>query len=227
MIHDDDLENVFKSLAAAFPDDRIHWRLGATNQRSNGGKPSKGVALAYIDARDVMERLDAVVGPANWQNRYTQAEQKTVCEIGIRINGEWVWKADGAGDTDYEANKGAMSDAFKRAAVRWGVGQYLYTIPTLWVDCTERGQIEEKELKRLQGVHSKAAQVVDWGTKADQNTYRLLLSTLKTFATEEADVRQWMEDNKGTMSGLPTLMKKALWEEIQRLICDLNTEAAA
>ena len=29
--------------------------------------------------------------------RLTQG--KTVCEIAIKVNDEWIWKADGAGDT--------------------------------------------------------------------------------------------------------------------------------
>ena len=47
--------NIFDELAKPFPETSIHWRVGATNARSQGGKPTKGIALAYIDARDVME----------------------------------------------------------------------------------------------------------------------------------------------------------------------------
>lgn len=111
-----------------FPADVISWRVGSTTKDK-----SKGMALAYIDARDVMQRLDDVCGPENWQNDYPHAASKTVCRIGIRINNEWVWKANGAGDTDIESEKGALSDAFKRAAVLWGIGQYLYDLDSPWV----------------------------------------------------------------------------------------------
>lgn len=111
-----------------FEPDRISWRVGSTTKDKK-----KGMALAYIDARDVMQRLDDVCGPENWQCDYPHAGQKTVCRIGIRIDGEWIWKANGAGDTDIESEKGALSDAFKRAAVLWGIGQYLYDIETPWV----------------------------------------------------------------------------------------------
>jgi hypothetical protein len=40
-----------------------------------------------------------------------------------------------AGDSDVEEEKGAISDAFKRAAVKWGIGRYLYDMPTPWVPC--------------------------------------------------------------------------------------------
>lgn len=116
-------------LAKPFPIASISWR--AQSVTDDG---TKAMALAYIDARDVMQRLNEVCG-ANWQNRYSHADKKTVCEIGIKIDGEWVWRANGAGDSDIEAEKGALSDAFKRAAVLWGVGTYLYDMPRPWVPC--------------------------------------------------------------------------------------------
>ncbi len=97
------------------------------------------MALAYIDARDVMRRLDEVCGPDGWQDEYTETPKgRVICQIGICVNTEldkWVWKSDGAGDTDVEGDKGAISDAFKRAAVKWGIGRYLYDMPAPWVPC--------------------------------------------------------------------------------------------
>jgi hypothetical protein len=119
-----------KALAAEFPKEAISWRAQTV---SNGA----ALALAYIDARDVMERLDAVCGAGGWQARYPHANGKTCCEIGIKINDEWIWKANGAGDSDVEAEKGAFSDAFKRAAVMWGIGRYLYDdrFKGVWAKC--------------------------------------------------------------------------------------------
>lgn len=125
----------FKALAAPFPPDAISWRVGSTTQDK-----SKGMALAYIDARDVMQRLDDVCGPAGWQCTYPHANGKTVCSIAIKCGDEWVCKSDGAGDTDVEQEKGALSDAFKRAAVRWGIGRYLYDIGSPWVELEQRGK---------------------------------------------------------------------------------------
>ena len=99
------------------------------------------MALAYIDARDVQDRLDAVCGVDGWQCRdVPMHDKKTVCEVGVRIGNEWIWKADGAGDSDVEAEKGALSDAFKRAAVRWGIGRYLYDLESPWVALEPAGQ---------------------------------------------------------------------------------------
>jgi len=125
----------FDKLRAPFPPERVSWRVGSTT-----ADKKKGLALAYIDARDVMQRLDEVCGPAGWQNTYPHANGKTVCAIGIKVGDEWIWKSNGAGDSDVEAEKGALSDAFKRAAVQWGIGRYLYDVDSPWVEIEPMGR---------------------------------------------------------------------------------------
>jgi hypothetical protein len=86
-----------------------------------------GRMLDYIDARFVMDRLDAAVGPTDWQDRYEDLPNGSVrCGIGIRYGDDWVWKWDVGDPSDIEATKGAHSDAFKRAGVKWGIGRDLY-----------------------------------------------------------------------------------------------------
>ena len=143
-------------LAAPFPPEAISWRVGATN-----GEKTKGLALAYIDARDVMDRLDEVCGLTGWQCEYVPMPNSTTCcRIGLLIAGQWVWKSNGAGatgdvnkETEREmAEKGGYSDALKRAAVVWGVGRYLYSLPSIWVAIEQRGKsyvIKDSEFARL------------------------------------------------------------------------------
>ena len=85
------------ALKEPFTARQLSWRSGG------GGKQ-----LAYINARDLMKRLDDVVGPENWQDRYEECHGRLVCYLSI------------------EGEKGGMSDAFKRAGVKFGVGRYLY-----------------------------------------------------------------------------------------------------
>lgn len=134
---------MLEQLSAPFPPAKISWRVGAMTKDK-----TKAMALAYIDARDVMERLDDAVGPANWQSEYSHTHP-AVCRIGIKIDGEWVWKSNGAGDTDVEAEKGALSDAFKRAAVLWGIGRYLYDVKSPWVAVDKYKKIETSEMGKL------------------------------------------------------------------------------
>lgn len=115
---------------------QIHWRVGSTDKEKRNG-----MALAYLDSRDVMDRLDQAAGTANWQSEHCWSDGKKLnCRIGVLINGVWVWKSDGAGDTSYEADKGAFSDAFKRAAVSWGIGRYLYRSPNWWAQIVPKGK---------------------------------------------------------------------------------------
>ena len=92
-----------------------NWRKGA------GGKE-----LVYIDARQVMNRLDEVFDVGGWQAHYEHIGGRMICKLSCLIGGKWVTKSDGAGDTNIEGDKGGISDALKRAAVLWGIGRYLY-----------------------------------------------------------------------------------------------------
>jgi hypothetical protein len=78
----------------------------------------------------------------------------------LRIGNEWIWKADGAGPSDMEADKGALSDAFKRAAVRFGIGRYLYDIKAPWVVLARKGNfsyIPDEILTKLAALHDREA----------------------------------------------------------------------
>lgn len=138
------LDDTGALLFGPFPDKAISWRVGSTTKDK-----SRGMALAYIDARDVMRRLDEACGVGGWQCEYVDMSNGTICcRIGIQSpSGEWVWKANGGsvtGDVDNEkeremAEKGGYSDAFKRAAVLWGVGRYLYDMETPWIELEQKG----------------------------------------------------------------------------------------
>jgi len=110
--------NTLEMLKSPFSKSELKWRQGRG-----------GMQLAYIDARCAMKRLDDVVGIDGWQDSYKSLEGRTVCELSLKINGAWITKTDGAGDTNIEGEKGGLSDAFKRAAVKFGVGRYLYYVP--------------------------------------------------------------------------------------------------
>lgn len=109
--------------------------------RPTNVKGNRAMALAYIDARLVMDRLDDVVGWDNWQDEYTLLKDdgtSVLCTLRVRINGEWITKTDIGGISEQpdegDRNKAAISDALKRAAVKFGIGRYLYRLPTTWAD---------------------------------------------------------------------------------------------
>lgn len=132
-------------LAEPFNPSCIEWlpkvvRADEKTLNERGYGMGKGLALCYIDARSVMARLDEVVGPEGWQDSYRWEGNRTICRLAILVNGNWIAKEDGSGDSQVEAEKGGISGAFKRAAVKWGIGRYLYDVPEIWAECEVRAQ---------------------------------------------------------------------------------------
>jgi hypothetical protein len=93
--------------------------------------PTKAKCVAYIDARQVMDLLDEVAGPENWTTDFKRVGESLFCGIGIWHEGKWIWKWDAGSESDIEKEKGEASDSFKRAAVHWGVGRFLYNLEIL------------------------------------------------------------------------------------------------
>lgn len=113
------------ALAEPFPDDEIEFLPRAPN---NG----RALALPYIDARAVMNRLDAVVGAANWSFAFDVLTPDCKRLRGI-LTVCGVTKCDaGEASTEDETLKSAVSDALKRAAVHFGIGRFLYDLPAIW-----------------------------------------------------------------------------------------------
>ena len=112
-------------------------------------KTSKGLAAAYITNRAVMDRLDEVCGPDNWKNEFEAGpDGGVVCGLSIRVEradgtAEWVTKWDGAENTDIEGVKGGLSSSMRRAASQWGIGRYLYKLPSQWVPLDEHKRFKD------------------------------------------------------------------------------------
>lgn len=133
------LEQIIKELKAPFQVDRIEFKVGATNQEK-----TMGLALAYVEARAIQERLDEVIGFTNWKTSYNEVQGGFVCSLSLRIGGEWIEKEDGAQTTEYESVKGGISSAFKRVASSgWGIGRYLYEVESQWYPIRKRGKSYE------------------------------------------------------------------------------------
>lgn len=105
----------------------------------------RATLLLYQDARVVMDILDDVVGKENWQKEYYEVKGNVYCRIGIRTEtGEWIWKADCGTESNVDAEKGEASDAFKRAAVSWGIGRELYATPKIKVNIPDSYYYNDK-----------------------------------------------------------------------------------
>ena len=135
---------VQEALAAPFPEGEVKVRVGAVSKDKQ-----TGLALHYIDARTVMDRLDTVLGVAGWHDAYRVVEPLgggVECRLSCFIEDLWVTKADVGypnAATDPDALKGAYSDALKRAAVKFGVGRFLYGIEREWRALNEWGSFKD------------------------------------------------------------------------------------
>lgn len=121
-----------KALAAPFDASEVRFKPGVVSG-------NRALALAYVDARVIQDRLDEVLGVEGWQDDYEcLPDGSVVCRLRLRLGDEWVTKVDVGGPSEQpdggDRLKAAFSDALKRAAVKFGIGRYLYRLPGQWVD---------------------------------------------------------------------------------------------
>ncbi len=130
------VEQCTEALAAPFDPREVKFKPAVVNG-------NRALALAYVDARVIQDRLDEVLGVAGWQDEYEcLPDGSVVCRLRLRLGDEWITKMDVGGQSEQpdegDRRKAAFSDALKRAAVKFGVGRYLYRLPAQWVDYDPR-----------------------------------------------------------------------------------------
>jgi hypothetical protein len=137
-------QDIWTALAAAVPAHAIQWR--------QNGRPTTRAGkffapfVAYIDAQLVRERLDDVV-PGEWDLHLELLPTAVAadgeasdepCAFKARLQVLGVIREDVGMGRDY---KNAATDAFKRAAMRFGIGHELYTdYEIVWVQVDGDGK---------------------------------------------------------------------------------------
>ncbi len=129
-------ETLMRDLAAPFEPGEVEFRAGMV-------KGNRALALHYVDARVVMDRLDGVLGVAGWQDEYECLPAgSVVCRLKCKVGEDWLVKVDVGSPSEQpdagDRMKAAFSDALKRAAVKYGIGRYLYSLPSTWHDWDEQ-----------------------------------------------------------------------------------------
>lgn len=155
-----------KKLTAEFPPKDVEIKALAV-------KGDQCLAVPYLDARQVAERLDAVFGCMGWDVEHYPAEltetewkngtpvEKQILGVRARLsvrgeNGEIAVKEDFGFPEGDQGMKGAASDGLKRCAVLLGIGRYLYALPKMWApyDSTKKRPVA-KNLAELLGAAPK------------------------------------------------------------------------
>ena len=111
--------DLWERLAAPFTTEEVRTRRGPRGD------------LRYITARTARRRLNEVVGPSNWSCRIEPADRWVRCAITIVLPDGRTLTREALGGypnmpEEEDRVKGGDSDAFKRACVLFGIGEYLY-----------------------------------------------------------------------------------------------------
>ena len=136
--------DVWSKLAAPLPAGVIAWRQDGRPVARDGRFFARYVA--YIEANTVRERLDAVV-PGEWSLTLELLPHLPTESESFSTDGAVAFKArlqilgvvreDVGMGKDY---KQAATDAFKRVAVRFGIGHELYAYEQNWVQMDGDGK---------------------------------------------------------------------------------------
>jgi hypothetical protein len=248
---------VISRLSEPFKPEELHWRVGASN-----------MFMAYIDARQVVERLNYVVGAENWNDYYspiefteTQVRETTdlikvkeeVEKRGLKIADVFwtsrsgdvtslknksfatfdynnliyggisceltvldVTKQDVGTPSMADQMKGAHSDALKRAAVKFGIGSYLYDLKNLKGGYAERGVVLE------------APELPDWAVPAARGNPDDAIVALFEKAKNTKNIDALKLENlysgisvMGNYNTLaPLVVKRHVYESLSELIRD-------
>jgi hypothetical protein len=135
--------DIWAALAAPLPAGVISWRQDGRPITRDGRVLARFVA--YIEANTVRERLDTVV-PGEWDLTLELLPPVTgldddanqgACSFKARLQILGVIREDVGTGKDY---KQAATDAFKRAAVRFGIAHELYSYEQNWVQMDGDGK---------------------------------------------------------------------------------------
>ena len=148
MMNNEPMNEILTELSKPFHPGRVTWRPGALTQ-----KKDKALALAYGDLRAYQDRLDDVCG-LDWSVSYTPWGDRIICHLTINgITRSSTGEPDSESERSEIAGTAAEAQAFKRACAMFGLGRYLYTLPTVWVDYdVEHKRFTDKARMRLNGI---------------------------------------------------------------------------
>ena len=134
------MSDILKKLSEPFPADRIEWRLQSCGKKQDGS--FWGKALAYIDNRAAMERLDEVYdGKWSHKEEFHAIGTKAVCTVTLTLPDRTVSGSCEVGSSDdIDPFKSAASGAMKRAVALLGIGRYLYQLEEGWAVVSPNGR---------------------------------------------------------------------------------------
>ena len=132
MENKDYLAQVVNELSKPLP---FKWKL-----QSYTKKKDKALCVAYIDSRTVTKRLNEVA-VYGWHREHFSIGVDTYCRLGLVMPDNTIqWRSDvGESDNATEKAKTSSSDSYKRAAINFGLGLFLYDMDIITLPVVQEG----------------------------------------------------------------------------------------
>lgn len=134
----DTYKDAARHMRRPFTPAAVKFKVQAVWPKDN---PASGLIVSYIDARLAVERLNLLV-PHLWHDAYRPVGSGQMwCDLTV----DGITRSDvGEGQA-----KGLVSDALKRAAVKFGIGVSLYAIPKMILSAGDNSLKQKKSREGL------------------------------------------------------------------------------
>jgi len=143
-----DTNDILAELRKPFHPANVTWKPGSVTKDQ-----TKAKAMAYADLRAYQNRLDEVAG-LDWSCTYTPWGERIVCHLTIKgVTRSSSGEPDSQSERSEIAGTAAEAQAFKRACAMFGLGRYLYELPSAWVEYDANAkQFTDKAKAKLEGI---------------------------------------------------------------------------
>lgn len=140
------IEGILTELRKPFHPSAIDWKPQSITKDG-----AKGMAIAYADLRAYQNRLDEVCG-LDWSVTYTPWGERIVCHLTISgVTRSSTGESDSQSERSEIGGTSAEAQAFKRAGAMFGLGRYLYELPSVWVEMDGK-QFSAQAKAKLAGI---------------------------------------------------------------------------
>ena len=142
------LEDLLQELSKPFHPTDVYWKPGSISKEG-----AKALALPYATLRAYQNRLDEVCSAA-WSVTYLAWGERIICQLTIGgVTRASTGEPDSQAEKSEIAGTAAEAQAFKRACAMWGLGRYLYQLPTMWVEYDAQArQFTDQAKAKLNGM---------------------------------------------------------------------------
>jgi len=178
-MNNNQMNETLQELRKPFHPSHVTWKPGMLSKDQG-----KALALAYADLRAYQNRLDEVCG-MDWSVTYTPWGERIVCHLTIQgVTRSSSGEPDSQSERSEIAGTAAEAQAFKRACAMFGLGRYLYNLPSVWVeyDLNTKHFTEKAKTKLESIIVQHYRRTVKENGKEESDQGRTL--TVQTLSTE-------------------------------------------